>query len=170
MSDATKPCRICDGVFPIDLFEVDKRNRDGHSSRCRDCANAYKRQSTWGKYQRDPAFRAYRAAKWKAYREQRGDVWAGDKNRRQRLMGEYGLTVERYDALNTAQGGLCAICGRTQAQANVRKKRLAVDHDHATGAVRGLLCDSCNIGLGRFFDDPCLLDAAAAYLRRTTGG
>lgn len=59
-----------------------------------------------------------------------------------------------------AQGGKCAICGGT----NPGGHRLAVDHDHTTGAVRGLLCHACNAGIGKLRDDPALLRVAADYL------
>jgi hypothetical protein len=75
----------------------------------------------------------------------------------------FGITIADYDARLRAQGGGCAICGKTKADGS--GKRLAVDHDHATGAFRGLLCSSCNIGLGRFKDDPARLSAAISYLR-----
>lgn len=72
------------------------------------------------------------------------------------------------DGLVVAQHRKCAICqesGVGRGRAGYRP--LAVDHDHKTGAVRGLLCYSCNVALGHFRDDPARLEAAAAYLRRS---
>ena len=80
-------------------------------------------------------------------------------NRRSRASG-----VERSAAeLRKAQDGKCAICGVREAYAP--RKRLAVDHDHRTGAIRGLLCGNCNAGLGQFKDNPELLAAAVRYLQ-----
>lgn len=75
----------------------------------------------------------------------------------------YEITPEEYDALYKAQGGRCAICRR----ATGRARRLAVDHNHKTGEVRGLLCKPCNsYGIGMFArDEPEVLDRAADYLR-----
>lgn len=75
------------------------------------------------------------------------------------LKKKYHLTDRQYQQLFREQGGRCAICGRPEADQN-----LPVDHDHATGAIRGLLCSLCNRGLGLFGDDPDLLTAAAHYL------
>lgn len=72
----------------------------------------------------------------------------------------FGLTSADYQALLASQGGVCAICGRPE-----HGRRLAVDHDHITGAVRGLLCRHCNLALGQFGDDPARIDRAASYLR-----
>lgn len=72
----------------------------------------------------------------------------------------YGLTIERYDELLELQGGKCAICRNRP-----KKKRLAVDHDHVTGAVRGLLCSRCNHDLlGAGWDSVNVLRAAVSYL------
>lgn len=81
-----------------------------------------------------------------------------ESERRRRYRRLYGITVEQYDAHVAAQGGTCAICGTAPEQ------RLAVDHDHDTGAVRGLLCFTCNAGLGLLGDSVVRLARALAYL------
>lgn len=85
------------------------------------------------------------------------------------LKRHYGLTAKEYEALLESHGGKCAICGEAESQV-IRGKtlRLAVDHCHAKGHVRGLLCANCNSGLGRFKDDPAALRRAAAYLEGET--
>ncbi|MGY2066358.1 endonuclease VII domain-containing protein [Blastococcus sp. SYSU DS0619] len=72
------------------------------------------------------------------------------------LTRRYGITAAEADVMLAAQGGLCALCRRAPAE--------HVDHDHATGAVRALLCFNCNGGLGQFRDDPELLHVAAFYV------
>jgi hypothetical protein len=76
-----------------------------------------------------------------------------------------GVTPEQYDEMLSAQGGTCAIC----EQVDHLGRRLAVDHDHETGEVRGLLCGRCNTMLGQMNDDPELLRRAASYLERQQG-
>ena len=89
---------------------------------------------------------------------------------RQRKLCRYALTSEQYDALLTAQNGVCAICHKPErAKLNGTVKSLAIDHDHATGKVRGLLCQKCNRGIGQFNDDPKLLRGAADYLEEKDG-
>ncbi|HEY6021270.1 MAG TPA: endonuclease VII domain-containing protein [Candidatus Paceibacterota bacterium] len=66
------------------------------------------------------------------------------------ILKTYGLTLEQYEALYEAQGGVCYICRR----ATGKVKRLAVDHDHRSGFVRGLCCSTCNKILAHFRDDP----------------
>lgn len=76
------------------------------------------------------------------------------KGRRQR----YGITPEEYRDHVVGQAGRCLICLR------VPDHDLHVDHDHATGAIRGLLCNKCNRGIGLLNDDPQRLVAAFRYL------
>lgn len=79
-----------------------------------------------------------------------------------RVAKVYGLAPGAYVALLKRQGGTCAIKG---CRANGRTKRLAVDHDHRTGIIRGLLCGPHNRLIGQFNDDPDLLQSFADYIR-----
>lgn len=82
-----------------------------------------------------------------------------------RLQREYGITLEQYDAILASQDGNCALCGKPPKPGGQRNaSRLHVDHDHATGQVRRLLCNNCNRGLAAFFDDPDLMRRAAEYI------
>lgn len=80
---------------------------------------------------------------------------------RSRRHRAYGLTKVELELL-LAQNEGCGICGTTEWGRGPKGPQ--VDHDHATGAVRGVLCNNCNNGLGRFNDDPALLLKAVAYL------
>ncbi len=81
-------------------------------------------------------------------------------NRRIKRRLTYGLTHERFLVLLESQKFKCAIC-----KINITEETLHVDHDHETNEVRGLLCQNCNFGLGRFKDDPHILYNAQKYLR-----
>ncbi len=77
----------------------------------------------------------------------------------------FGISVNKYEALFKAQKGLCAICQKPEVdKRNGKIKRLAVDHDHETGQIRGLLCQRCNTALGSFFESAFLLQSAIDYL------
>ena len=77
------------------------------------------------------------------------------------LMRKYGITLDQYNEMFDAQKGLCRICDQSS------EKALSVDHCHKTKVVRGLLCDNCNHGIGKFKDSVNLLLAAAEYLKET---
>lgn len=73
------------------------------------------------------------------------------------LKTAYGITIEDYDKLYTNQNGKCAICKNNF-------DLLMVDHEHSSGKIRGLLCDDCNQGIGRFKDNIDILKSAIFYL------
>lgn len=86
------------------------------------------------------------------------------KGRQWHIKNSYGITQEEYLQLVESQGGGCAICG---AEKSKDGRRLAVDHCHETGVVRGALCDLCNRGLGFFQDSTEKLARAIQYLSDT---
>jgi len=85
-----------------------------------------------------------------------------DKVREYGLKRDFGISVEDYNSLLNLQGGVCAICEREQVD-----KSLAVDHDHVTGEVRGLLCQRCNQAIGLLREDQKIFVSAYEYLNRT---
>lgn len=139
--DEEKACRDCGEVKPLERFPLQKGGRP----LCKPCRAAQER----ARYARD-----------------RDAILArmrGDPERLRRILAHrrekvYGLTEQAYEQLCALHSGRCAICDEV--------RRLAVDHDHRTGVVRGLLCDRCNLGLGNLRDDPVRCVAAAHYVLR----
>lgn len=137
-----KTCRVCAESKPLDEFYTHPRMADGHLGQCKTCHIAFKKARDVA----DPEASARKRAKWS----------------RDARLRQYGITQDDYEALFAEQAGKCAICGASEAGG--WGGMLPVDHDHETGAVRGLLCHNCNGGLGQFGDDPDRLIAAAMYL------
>ena len=147
-------CSKCQLLLPAESFPKDPRNvrRDGLSSWCRNC----KRLDAVVRYHKDPEKARANSNK----RRNRDPV----NTRKRHLKAMYGLTPETHAELLASQGGVCAICGRTEAGGKTGTWH--TDHDHITKKVRGILCHSCNIGLGHFGDSLERLLLAALYLER----
>jgi hypothetical protein len=140
-------CRTCGGS------EFGRYKSDGRRY-CPSCARTQRRQ--WYNANKE------KVAAIRKEKQNWNDPTFRRYERRWRLKNRYGIDDLDYDALLILQNGLCAIC-KAEPQEG---RRLCVDHSHATGVVRGLLCDSCNNGLARFKDNEELLQSAIAYLRR----
>lgn len=144
------------------------RHADG---RCAECHNVRNRE--YGKTRKDQT--AARMRRWIDNNREEHRVKARERMRRWRetnggkrkmkgylLQRNYGISIDDFEQMAVQQKGLCAICDdKLDMGFNT-----AVDHDHATGAVRGLLCSRCNRSLGGFRDQIDLLTKAAEYLRR----
>lgn len=137
LAEGTKVCTKCGLEKSRNEFYRRSGALDGLRSHCKACVSAWGKENTEARRQ-----------SWRRYR------------RKKYLSDAYGLTEERYLEMLEAQDGLCAICGKPG-----RSRGLHVDHDHSTGAVRGLLCHPCNSGMGMFGDDPEVLASAIKYLR-----
>lgn len=85
------------------------------------------------------------------------------EGRHNHLVKLYGLTLDEYDALWKAQGNGCAVCKQDK-----QVRQFPVDHNHATDAVRGILCDQCNLALGLLKDDVSVLKSMISYLEQHT--
>jgi hypothetical protein len=139
--------------------------RDGHRNECKQCSLQQKHE----KYLANPEPAKRRVQQWRldnpdryADTQRRWKASGGKarSNRKSHLKRKFGLTPAEYEAKLADQGGGCALCGRAPAPG----RQLDIDHDHRTGAVRGLVCNSCNQGLGQFGEDPIRLAYAASYV------
>jgi hypothetical protein len=144
-----KRCGTCGGTKPLEEFNVMRRSPDGRQARCRECQQRINRE--WKDRHRSLVNLSTR--EWARLNPERA--------REHHFLRRYGITLAQYEWLLRQQDGVCAICSQPCATG----KNLAVDHDHVTGAVRGLLCDRCNHAIGSLEDDPGRADQAAAYLR-----
>ena len=127
----------------------------------------------------------YGAAKQARYRAKHGDEYRAKHAAEQRLWratphgkrmkrdlalrAAYGLTLEQVEAMIAAQNSACPICLEKITAQGKGKNCCAVDHDHDTGKVRGILCQSCNAALGSLGDDMATLKRAFDYLKNTGG-
>ena len=148
-----KRCPRCRKMLPIAMFSFRKTGsprgffRESYCDPCRRARGAERAKRCWRN----------------ASPERRAELLAA--NRAWRLLHRNGLRVEEWDARLAAQGGGCAICGAPKGRHGTF--RLVVDHDHVTGAIRGLLCDRCNRAIGLLGDSVETLTRAAAYLAKT---
>jgi len=140
-----KTCPQCKQELPLDQFYNHIGKSGGKTSWCKQCII-----KATNERRKDPVQKEL----WKEYQ------------RKSTLQRRYGITAEEYASMHEAQGGVCLICGLAAGGGRGAESRLAVDHDHETGKVRGLLCNNCNNGLGRFKDSPELLRKAIDYLTK----
>jgi hypothetical protein len=148
---------------------IHNRTHKKTCDQCRIAWNEYARPINARSKRRHPKPGSYWFAANVRWREKHRDEYLLAK-RKQRL-ANYGLTMERFEAMRIAQNNQCACCKTTFAptlpsSGNAPFNRAVVDHDHVTGAVRALLCAHCNRGLGLFKEDPQKLQAAIEYLAR----
>lgn len=140
---AEKRCTSCDETKTVDEFSLSRKatatSNAVYRSNCKQCSSD-------------------KAMQW--YRDNPGRT--AENKRRFNLKNLYGLTIAEYDKMVKEQNHSCAICHRST------EGRLHVDHDHVTGAVRGLLCNRCNRSIGLLGDDPVVMRRAITYLLRAS--
>jgi hypothetical protein len=126
----SKKCSRCQQVKPLSEFNRATKSKDGYQWHCNACRKLHNK----ARYKYDL-----------------------EVNRSKNLKRLYGMSPEEYQAMFTAQNGVCAVCGQPETSLDSRTrqvKNLQVDHCHKTGIVRALLCKECNNALGLLHDDP----------------
>jgi hypothetical protein len=169
MNITFKKCAKCEVEKPLDSYT--KHNRLGYQPRCKPC-----RSEDQKIYYRNniEKFNGYKARARNETLEERQDriqkrkleapVKREHAKWKAHIRKTLGIEPQDYEKLFSEQNGKCAVCGTDNPGGN--RKRFCVDHCHTTGKIRGLLCVSCNSGLGYFKDNMELLSNAATYLKR----
>lgn len=160
--EGLRRCLDCLAIKPEEAFGRWRQGPYGLRYTCRDCTNQANRKKYYPKITEEARDRK-RKKNHLAYHAM-AELEKKDHNRKQGLKQNHGLTLEEFDIMLAAQDGRCAICGRDNPTG--RFSQWHIDHCHRTGQIRGILCDSCNRGLGMFKDNVEFLQTAIAYLLR----
>jgi hypothetical protein len=134
-----KRCKVCKKRKALAEFYQHANNQDGRLHKCKSCIS-------------------------RSQKARRTDPLENEKMWGLKLARQYGITAAEYYSILSDQGGGCAICGKSPEQ---NGQRLAVDHDHDTKHVRGILCSNCNLSLGYMGDSVPRLRNAITYLSRS---
>lgn len=140
-----RKCKSCGkGAEEVEFYQ---RKGGSYKSVCKGC---------WRVYTRD-----YARKRWAL----KDSEWVRSK-RNAKFKEKFGITLDDYEQMLKQQSGVCAICAQTESRKTEsgRDRWLAVDHNHATGKVRALLCGACNTSIGAMKEDPARLRKAAEYL------
>ena len=137
-----KQCQKCKIVHPVEAFTKNTRRKDNLATWCKQCRAEYAK--------------LYRASHKEKIKNKQRDI---------RYKESYGISLQDYNHILEKQGNKCACCGTTQPSKSPGKwTNFCVDHCHLTGEVRGLLCNSCNIGIGKLGDNLSGVLNAVSYL------
>lgn len=147
-----KTCKQCGVRKHFDFFTKQTKSPDLKANECMECLKKYRKETK----ERTSSFK-------KEY-----NLRKREEIRKKNLHKKYGVTPEWYNEQLVRQNYSCAICNGTEPKGN-GNKYFHVDHCHTTNEVRGLLCSSCNTGLGNFKDSTSLLSAAIEYLINSKG-
>lgn len=139
----SKKCGACEEEKPLDQFYKHKDKDLGVDGQCKDCTNDYNNE-------------------WKGKNKEK----VAQYGFRSRLRTAFGITEEQYNELLEKQNNSCALCKKNREHFD---RRFAVDHDHQSGEIRGLLCFYCNHKLIGRHRDADLLRRMADYVSQGTG-
>lgn len=163
-----KKCGRCQIEKSATEFNKNRSTKSGLQDYCRDCQKQAKKK--W--IEKNPGIvselaKKYRSKDPEKYRA-RSRQWRKDNPEKSMsidLKRKYGITYDHWKVMFDQQEGKCLVCNKHQNELN---QKLAVDHDHKTNQIRGLICCQCNRGIGYLQDDPILLRKAALYLDKFT--
>lgn len=154
-----RKCNGCDLIKPISNFCKDKYRYGGYSYRCKSCRAKYQRDWVRNNPEKVKILNdKHKATRKEFYNNPENKL----KYRKLFIEKSFRILYEDYEKMQIEQNNLCYICKNPET--STRNNYLCVDHNHETGKIRGLLCNSCNRALGYFKDNITLLQNAINYL------
>lgn len=165
----SKKCPKCTHELPTTSFSACKKSKDGLNNYCKPCRslltqewkarNPEKAKEVAKRYRKSETSILKNREAARRRRETHPELHR-EVRRNNALKSIYGISSADYSVMLEKQHGVCKICNGSCTSG----RRLAVDHCHVTGKVRGLLCSRCNTSIGKFEDSVDLLKSAIAYL------
>jgi hypothetical protein len=188
-----KKCTVCNKVKSLEEFHKKTSSKDGKASYCKACKalkgkEYYLREESKEKrklssqlyYENNKESIDEYRKKWREehreykkeydiiYRQKNKEriisdkkLWhKSDNGKNYRLVKNFGITLEEYNKMFDEQKGLCYICSEADTV------KLAVDHNHNTGAIRRLLCKKCNVAIGLLKEDPQIIENVLNYIKQ----
>ena len=164
-----KTCTNCNILKSSKEFYRRQAVKDGLTSWCKKCYSSYTKKyrklnsKTYTQYQKE-YHKRYQKENKTRLKQQRQQYYQDNikyyktVNKKNRLLREYGISLNKYHNMLQQQDCRCAIC-------NKRNKQLVIDHNHKTGKIKGLLCNKCNSGIGFLQDSVHIINKARIYLQ-----
>jgi hypothetical protein len=153
--DGRQQCARCKEWKDLNEFYRHKKTKSGRNSHCKLCEN-----------KRNVAFReTSRFKEWNAEytQSEHCKLIRHRLHRKHDLRKKWKMTEAEYDHKLQEQGGVCAICGGQEIK---KGWHMSIDHDHATGKIRDILCSRCNVILGQARDSVPFLEKCIEYLKK----
>lgn len=162
-----KTCTKCGHTKPEFDFSPGTKGLKSWCKRC--CANDQKERNKRNPEQKSIRDKEYRSKNRQRLNFKDRERYYSDKEkfRERNLMSYHGITQETYGDMFEIQNGVCSICGLTATESSHFREHLSVDHNHQSMAIRGLLCNRCNLAVGYLKDSVVLALKAACYLLKS---
>lgn len=143
-----KRCSKCDEILDLSNFRKMPKIKCGYRSSCKKCDNKQRR----------------------LYLSKMTNDERRNKRKKEAIKNSHGIDIQEYNNMQIKQNNKCLICGKEESmKLHSNIKFLCVNHCHDSGKIRGLLCNSCNVGLGCFKDNIELIEKALDYLKNNIG-
>lgn len=152
-----KKCTKCKEEKSLELFAKSNQRKDGLSSWCKACKVS---AATIAINKNKEHYSNYKKIYNQTHKDSELEI---RRHRHYHIKRKYGISIDEYELMLVHQNNKCLICAKDQTK---EQQAFAVDHCHKTGKIRGLLCCSCNRGIGYLKDSIQNLHSAIQYLEK----